>query len=145
MGKVFFFILLICATVAINTSCNNNNRPPKTEDKTVKEDKSTNMPQFEFETEATMTGTLQEITYDNGGGQMKTYILVLDQKVTILSGSPDYATQLNVTEIQIGFSDNVKNPSSYLNKKITVKGVLYPEQTANDRRPATMIEAEIIN
>lgn len=131
--------------VTINTSCGNSNRPPKTEDKTVKENKGSSLPQFEFETEATMTGTLQEITYDNGGGKMKTFILVLDEKVNILSGSPDYGTRLNVTEIQLGFSEKVKDPSSYLNKKISVRGVLYPEQTANDRRPATMTEAEIIN
>jgi hypothetical protein len=137
MGKNNIITVLIFAIIALTSlSCNNGNNTSKKE----------NLPQYDFEKEATITGTLQEIKYTNGGDiQMNTYILVLDKPINIISNSKDYETQKNVLEIQLGFSEKASNPYVNLNKKITVKGTLYPAQTINDRRPATMIDVEIIN
>ena len=139
-------IVLVSIILAITISCNSGKNNSNVDNNSVNIEKKENLKQYNFEKEATITGTLQELTYTNGAGtSMKTYILSLDKTVNIISDSKDYETQNDVSEIQIGFSDNVKKPAAYLNKRITVKGTLYPSQTINDRRPATMIETEIIN
>jgi hypothetical protein len=137
MRKIHILTIILFGIIAITTlSCNNGKNSTKNE----------NLPQYDFEKAATITGTLQKLQYTNGGDvQMETYILVLDKAVNIISNSKEYETQHDVSEIQLGFSEKASNPSVYLNKKITVKGNLYSSQTINDRRPATMVDAEIIN
>lgn len=99
---------------------------------------------FEFEKSATVSGTLEKLGYENlAGTKMETYILVLDKSINVASKNPDILSQKNIKEIQVGFSDSEKSIAALLNKNITLKGDLYPEQTVNDRRPVVMINATV--
>jgi len=99
---------------------------------------------FEFEKSATVSGTLEKLGYENlAGTKMETYILVLDKSINVASKNPDILSQKNIKEIQVGFSDSETSIAALLNKNVTLKGDLYPEQTVNDRRPVVMINATV--
>lgn len=129
----------------INTNKNTKNSiseqnisPEKYQKKRVKKE-------YFFEDKVILTGKLEELKYtDLGGSWHNTFILILENTIKITSKSENYETQQNISEVQIYFDfDKVKTPKNYLNKKITLTGELYGEQTVHDRRPAVMINATI--
>ncbi len=132
------YMLTIIAFLAITTGCQNNNKKEQTSSK------SETITSFEFEKEITITGTLQNLDYENlAGEKLSTFILELENGINVDSKNPEFKSQKNIKEIQVGFSDDVKDASKYLKKSITIKGFIYPEQTVHDRRPVVMINATI--
>ncbi len=101
--------------------------------------------EYFFEDKVVLTGKLEELKYSIiGGTWLSTFILILEKPIKVTSKSDNYKTQENITEVQIGFDDDiVKMPKNYLNKTITLTGELYGEQTVHDRRPAVMINTSI--
>ncbi len=145
MKKITFATLFICAVFMMITSCNSENKQSKNENQSnnLKTEEVSQI--YEFEKQATITGILQELQYENTAGtKMVTYIIKLNSPINVISKNSEIDAQNNVKEVQIGFSDEVINPASYLNKTITVAGDIYPEQTVNDRRPVVMINTKII-
>ncbi len=137
MKKTTYMLTLI-AFLAITTACQNNNKKDQTSSK------SETITSFEFEKEITITGTLQNLDYENlAGEKLSTFILELENGINVDSKNPEFKSQKNIKEIQVGFSDEVKDASKYLNKTISIKGFIYPEQTVHDRRPVVMINATI--
>jgi len=100
---------------------------------------------YYFEQKATLTGTLSELKYaDLAGNWNTTYILKLAIPIKVISNSDNYETQVNVKEVQVGFDfDKVLNPKALINKKITVTGELYGQQTVHDRRPVLLLSSSI--
>lgn len=103
--------------------------------------------EYKFEHEATMTGTLETLKYTNMSGEwFNTHILKLDSAITVASNNPEIAPVDTVTEVQIGFDDKeIPKLEIYLNKRITLKGTLYNEQTVHDRRSVIMINAVVVD
>jgi hypothetical protein len=139
---IFSFIIVLFAII---TSCNTANKSSKSETNSPKVNPKTVIKEFVFEKEATIYGTLQEVEFSEPSEtQMKTYVLVLDKTINVISKSKKYESQNFVEEIQIDFSEQVTDPSVYLNKKITVKGTLLPSKTLHDKRPVVMNEGIIV-
>ncbi len=142
MNKIKIFLVLIIVASIIGVSCNTNQQPKNNTDTIVA--KST-VEEYVFEKEITITGNLYELPYENAANtQMKTHILSLGKAIKVISNSKEYDSQDLVEEIQIGFNESI-DPAKFLDKTITVKGVIYANQTIHDRRPVVMVDAQIIN
>jgi len=142
MNKIKFFLVLIIVASIIGVSCNSNQQPKNNTDTIVA--KST-VEEYVFEKEITLTGNLYELPYDNAANtQMKTHILSLEKTIKVISNSKEYESQDLVDEIQVGFAEGI-NPDDYKDKKITVKGFIYANQTIHDRRAVVMVDAHVLN
>lgn len=101
--------------------------------------------EHKFEYQATLTGTLETLRYTNVAGEwFNTHILKLDSAISVASTNPEIAPVDTVTEVQIGFDDReIPKLEIYLNKRVSLSGTLYNEQTVHDRRPVLMINAVV--
>lgn len=136
-----FVVLVFFVIYACNSKQNVNNSSKKNDSITVKSVEQ----EYIFENEITVTGILYELPYENAAGtEMKTHILSLGKAIKVVSKSTEYETQDLVEEIQVAFNEETPDPSIYIDKKITVKGVVYSSQTIHDKRPVVMVEAKVI-
>lgn len=146
MKKILIQSIFVIIGYLLINACNNKQN---TENSNQKNDtvavKSTEE-EYVFEKEITVTGTLYELPYENPSGtEMKTHILSLGKSIKVVSKSTEYETQDLVEEIQVAFNEETPDPSIYIDKKITVKGVVYSSQTIHDKRPVVMNDAKVIN
>lgn len=130
---ILAFVVSACNTVTENSDMVQNDSIKVTLD-------------YKFENEATLTGTLETLKYTNMAGEwFNTHILKLDSAITIASSNLEIAPVDSVTEVQIGFDEReIPKLNIYLNKRITLSGKLYNEQTVHDRRPVLMINAVVV-
>lgn len=99
--------------------------------------------EYKFENQATLTGTLETLKYTNVDGEwFNTHILILDSAISVESNNSEIAPVDTVKEVQIGFNEQkIPKPEVYLDKRVTLTGTLYSEQTVHDRRPVVMVNA----
>ncbi len=144
MKKVIYSCCVAIALIAIGTSCNNSSKSIKSDKDSTTVEVKTTAQDFEFGKEATIQGKLYEVPLSEPSEtQMKTYVLALEKPINVLSKSADSETQNNVEEIQVDFSELVKDPAAFVDKKIMVKGKLRPSEGLHDKRPVVMDEAKI--
>lgn len=136
MRKLKLFITLI-GIMSMIISCSNETKKVE-----IEVEKEIVVNQYEFEKQATLSGTVQLIP-NTSETEMKSHVLVLEKPINITSKSSEYKNQDEVQEILLSFLDEKINPDKYLDKKITISGTLMATQTMHDKRPVGIFDAVI--
>ncbi len=144
MKKITITFLFTYMSIIMIYSCNSGSKQTKNDSSTENTKTNVVSQEYEFEKLATITGTVQEIP-NTSSTEMKSYVLELDNPIKIISKKTEYDSQSDVMEIQIGFEDEAIDPADYINKKITIIGIINPSQTMHDKRSVVMFDAKLNN
>jgi len=112
----------------------------------LNEDSSKNT-SYNFELEAILAGELKVVKEkaDFESKWRNAYVLFLKSPIIVESKDLSYNTEKDVREIQINLN-SIENPSSLLNKNITISGILINTTTTGPDyiRPVAMINPKIL-
>ncbi len=71
----------------------------------------------------------------------KSYILILEKPINIVSEKSESKNQEDVEEILLSFTDEKINLDKYIDKKITISGTLTATESIHDKRPVGIFDA----
>jgi len=128
-------IIIAFAAIMISfASCKNENKTALNEPKVEVQ------ASFEFDKQFTLSGTVQLIP-NQSETEMKSYILVMEKPINIVSKKPEIESQNEVQEILISFKDEKMDPAKYVDKQITIIGTLTASESMHDKRPVGIFDA----
>ncbi len=128
-------IIIAFAAIMISfASCKNENKTA------LNEPKAEVQASFEFDKQYTLSGTVQLIP-NQSETEMKSYILVMEKPINIVSKKPEIESQNEVQEILISFKDEKIDSAKYVDKKITITGTLTASESMHDKRPVGIFDA----